>query len=246
MNSQEALRFRYSVAYTLSFVSLLWFIKALEWSLSFDFGAFGIHPRTLAGTLGIFTGPLVHGDFMHLISNSFPLILLGVGIFYFYNKIAIEVFVWIYLVTGFCVWVIARDAYHIGASGIVYGLVAFMLFSGLFRRDTTSIAIALIVIFLYGGMFYGIIPTDPGISWESHLMGSFTGVFCAFYFRNSPIPVNTNFKELEEEDDNDWIEDFDPNKPQEESREIHTWTNTAENPNIFYTYTYVKKGNKKK
>lgn len=245
MDSKEALRFRYSVAYTLSFVSLLWFIKVLEWSLSFDFGILGIHPRTMAGTLGIFTGPLVHGDFMHLISNSFPLILLGVGIFYFYNKIAIEVFVWIYLVTGFCVWVIARDAYHIGASGLVYGLVAFMLFSGLFRRDTTSIAIALIVIFLYGGMFYGVIPTDPGISWESHLMGSFTGVFCAFYFRKSPIPVNANFKELEDEEDEGWIEDFEHYKPHEDSREIHTWTNTAENPDTSYTYTYVKKSEKK-
>ena len=119
MTSPESIRFKYSVAYTLSFVFLLWVIKALEWALSFDFGIFGIHPRTLSGTFGIITGPLVHGDYMHLISNSFPLILLGIGIFYFYDKIAVEVFFWIYFVTGLCVWAMARDAYHIGASGIV-------------------------------------------------------------------------------------------------------------------------------
>lgn len=239
MNTQESIRFRYSVAYTLSFVSLLWLIKILEWSLSFDFGIFGIHPRTISGTFGIITGPLVHGDFMHLISNSFPLILLGVGIFYFYNKIAIEVFFWIYLVTGICVWVIARDAYHIGASGIVYGLVAFMLFSGLFRRDTTSIAIALIVVFLYGGMFYGIIPSDPGISWESHLMGSFTGLFCAFYFRNSPILYSQ--KIVFDEDEELFIDEFKEADNFLEVKEIHRWTNTSEKKDINYIYTYLEK-----
>lgn len=237
MTNPESIRFKYSVAYTLSFVFLLWVIKGLEWALSFDFGIFGIHPRTLSGTFGIITGPLVHGDYMHLISNSFPLILLGIGIFYFYDKIAVEVFFWIYFVTGVCVWAMARDAYHIGASGIVYGLVAFMLFSGLFRRDTASIAIALIVVFLYGGMFYGLIPSDPQISWESHLMGSFTGLFCAFYFRNSPLPGDKPLPDSHEEDP--YLEELDAFENQAPDPRA-TWSDTSDKRGIKFTYTYVE------
>jgi hypothetical protein len=119
---------------------------------------------------------------------------------YFYNKIAREVFLWIYFMTGIWVWIVARDAYHIGASGLVYGLVAFLLFSGLFRRDARSIAISLVVIFLYSGMLAGILPTSSSISWESHLLGAFAGLFCAFYFRNIPLyeQKEQNYNKIEE------------------------------------------------
>jgi membrane associated rhomboid family serine protease len=116
-------------------------------------------------------------------SNSLPLIFLGIGVFYFYNKIALEVFFGIYFFTSFWVWIVARDAYHIGASGIVYGLASFLLFSGLFRKDSRSIAISLIVIFLYGGMAYGLFPINEEISWESHLLGSIGGLVAAFFYR---------------------------------------------------------------
>lgn len=180
---RDLLKFRKSVIYTMSFVGLLWFIRLLESSLSFDLGVLGIHPRTITGTVGIITGPLVHGDFHHLISNSLPLIFLGIGVFYFYHKIALEVFAMIYLFTGIWVWMIARDAYHIGASGIVYGLASFLLFSGFFRKDSRSIAISLVVIFIYGGMAYGLFPMNEEISWESHLLGTIGGFFCAFFYR---------------------------------------------------------------
>jgi membrane associated rhomboid family serine protease len=189
--NKEAAWFREGVFYSLGFVMMLWFVKSLEIAMSLELGFLGILPRTLSGTLGIITGPLVHGDFMHLLSNSFPLILLGIGVMYFYNKIAREVFLWIYFMTGIWVWIVARDAYHIGASGLVYGLVAFLLFSGLFRRDARSIAISLVVIFLYSGMLAGILPTSSSISWESHLLGAFAGLFCAFYFRNIPLYEQT-------------------------------------------------------
>lgn len=235
MKNSGALRFRYSVAYTLSFIALLWFVKTVEWALSVDFGVFGIHPRTLKGAFGILAGPLIHGDFMHLLSNSFPLILLGIGVLYFYNKIAISVFLWIYFVTGISVWIFARDAYHIGASGVVYGLVAFIFFSGLFRRDVRSIAIAFTVILLYGGMFYGIIPTDPSISWESHLLGSFTGIFCAFYYKNVPIATDTLAFQEEEEEDTPVEATLDPDAA------TVTWSSSAEDPNIVFRYTYADK-----
>lgn len=234
MNNTDANRFRYSVAYTLSFIALLWFIKTVEWALSFDFGVWGIHPRTLTGTLGIITAPLIHGDFTHLLSNSFPLILLGIGVLYFYKDIAIPVFLWIYLATGVFVWVLARDAYHIGASGVVYGLVAFLFFSGLFRRDPRSIAIAFAVILLYGGMFYGVIPTDPNISWESHLLGSIVGVCMSFYYKDTPLSVDQPTFQLEEEE-----EDAETSAPSS------SWTTTHDNARITFTYRYTEKKDSK-
>jgi len=183
----DLLKFRKSVFYTISFVGLLWLVRLTESSFAFDFGVFGIHPRSIAGSVGIITGPLVHGDFHHLLSNSLPLLFLGIGVFYFYHRVALEVFIWIYLFTGFWVWVMARDAYHIGASGIVYGLASFLLFSGFFRKDTRSIAISLVVIFLYGGMVYGLSPVNDDISWESHLLGTVGGFVTAFFYRKTPL-----------------------------------------------------------
>jgi membrane associated rhomboid family serine protease len=185
--SKEAIRFREGVLYSMGFVMILWFVKSLEMLMSIELGFLGILPRNLYGTIGIITSPLIHGDVMHLISNSFPLILLGIGVIYFYNKIAKIVFIWIYLMTGIWVWIVAREAYHIGASGIVYGLVSFLFFSGLFRRDAKSIAISLVVMFLYSGMLAGLFPTNNSVSWESHLLGAFAGIFCAYYFRNIPL-----------------------------------------------------------
>ncbi len=184
----ERWRFRRGVKYTLTFVFVIWFIKISEILTGFDFGSYGILPRTLEGSLGILLAPLIHGDIYHLLSNTFPVLILGIGIFYFYDKIAINVIFLIYMMTGFWVWMAARDAYHIGASGLVYGLLTFILFSGFFRRDRQTLAISFILLVLYGGsFFYGIIPNNPGVSWESHLMGAIAGVFCAVYYRKYKI-----------------------------------------------------------
>lgn len=182
--TQEAQKLRNSIFFVFTFTFMLWMVKALEWAVALDFGFLGILPRTLSGTMGIVTAPLVHGDVLHLLSNTFPLLLLGISVFYFYERIALEVFVWIYFMSGFWVWMAARDAYHIGASGLVYGLVSFLFFSGLFRRDVRSLSISLIVIFLYGGMVQGLFPINERISWESHLLGALAGAFCAFFYRD--------------------------------------------------------------
>jgi len=186
---REGKRFRKSVYITLSFIFVLWAVKIVENTYQIDLGYMGIKPLTLEGTLGILTGPLVHGDLFHLISNSFPLLILGITFFYFYDRIAIAAFLVIYLMTGFWVWLAAREGfYHIGASGIVYGLLAFLLGSGFLRRDRTTLAISFIMLFLYGGTFFmGMVPGDSRISWESHLMGAVAGLFCAFYFRNADV-----------------------------------------------------------
>ncbi len=169
----------------LSFIALLWLIQIVQFIFHISFVRLGLLPRTLTGLLGIITAPLIHAGFGHLFSNTIPLLFLGTGILYFYPKSGVKVFVLVYLVPGIFVWLLARSAYHIGASGMVYGLVTFLFFSGIIRRDTRSIALALIVTFLYGSIIWGVIPQNDGISWEYHLFGSLTGIYCAFIYRKS-------------------------------------------------------------
>ncbi|MCG8476797.1 MAG: rhomboid family intramembrane serine protease [Cytophagales bacterium] len=183
-----------SVFVTLLFVGTLWLITGVEELLKLDLGFLGILPRSVEGTIGIFTGPLVHGSMSHLYSNSLPLALLCFGLFYLHSKVSLEVFAIIYVCSGLFVWIAARDAYHIGSSGIVYGLVSFLLFIGLLAREPRSIVVALVVIIFYGGMFYGLVPSDGDLSWESHLFGALTGVFCAFYYfykKRMPVRLKT-------------------------------------------------------
>lgn len=184
----DKFKLRKSIYATLSFVSLIWLVKIIEYSFDLDFSQLGILPRTLEGSIGIITAPLVHGDVFHLLSNTFPILVLGVGLFYFYDKIALPVIILIYLITGFWVWIAARDAYHVGASGLVYGLLSFLLLSGFLRKDGRTLAISFIVLFLYGTtLFAGVFPSQPGVSWESHLMGAVAGIFCAIYFKSSKL-----------------------------------------------------------
>ncbi len=175
--------FKQSILVTVVFLAVLWGIKALELGLGSDYSFLGIYPRTAHGALGIVTAPWIHGDIPHLVSNTFPLGFLGVGIVYFYKPIALKVFTIIYLATGLCVWSIARPAFHVGASGLVYGLASFLFFMGLFRRDAQSLAISLVVLFLYHGLFAGLFPLSERVSWESHVLGGMVGLGCSFFFR---------------------------------------------------------------
>ncbi len=174
-----------SITLPLSFVLLLWIIKTLEYFLGMNFYNWGIYPLTVDGLKGIITAPLIHKDFKHLISNTLPLLISSVGILYFYRKFALKAFLGMYLMIGIWTWCFARPSYHIGASGLVYGFVFFLFFSGIFRKDTAAMAISMLVTFLYGSMVWGILPVVEEISWESHLMGAVAGIFFAYYFRKS-------------------------------------------------------------
>ena len=193
----EHIKFRYAVYMVISFVLILWIIKAIEFAAGVSFSSLGVLPRTLKGTIGIITGPLIHGDIFHLISNTVPIILLGTLLFYFYHRIAIEIFIWIYLVTGFWTWMLARSAYHIGASGIVYGMASFLFFSGILRKSKQLMTVSGIIIVLYGGIIYGIFPeaVEVNVSWESHLTGALVGVLLAFFFRKAKIDFDHDSKE---------------------------------------------------
>ena len=186
----------------LFFPVALWVVHLLSLMLNEDLSNLGLLPRNLLGLLGIVTAPLIHADFSHLISNTIPLIILGWIIFSFYPKVSYILFVFIYFFTGLFVWIFARHVYHIGASGIVYGFVSFLFFSGIFRRDNKSIALALVITFLYGGLVWGMIPGLKGISWESHLFGAITGLIAAYLFRKIDPPS----KKYDWEDE---LDDFD-------------------------------------
>jgi membrane associated rhomboid family serine protease len=189
----------------LFFPIAMWIVFLLSFLLNEDFSRMGLLPRNLVGLLGIVTSPLIHADFSHIFSNTIPLIILGWIIFSVYPKLSYLLFVFIYLLTGLLVWIFARQVYHIGASGLVYGFVSFLFFSGIFRRDNKSIALALVITFLYGGLVWGMIPGLKGISWESHLFGAITGLLAAYMFRNIEPPS----KKYDWEDE---PEDFDVNE----------------------------------
>lgn len=172
-----------SLQFPTAAVAAIWLVHFYQMFSGFDPGEYGIMSRRLWGLRGIITGPLVHGSWGHLISNTFPLFVLSAISIYFYRKVAMRAFWMIYLLTGTAVWFFARPVSHIGASGVIYGLVAFIFWNGIFRRSIRSIILAALVMLLYSGMFMGILPDQEGISWESHLLGSLVGIFTSFWFK---------------------------------------------------------------
>lgn len=146
-------------------------------------GFLGVYPRAWFGLKGIITAPFIHGDFSHLFNNSIPFFVLATMTLYFYRKVAVRSIVLIYILTGFAVWLVARETYHIGLSGVVFGLFGFVLGNGIFRRNIRSIVLALIVFLLYSGMLVGLFPVEEGVSWESHTAGFFVGLFTAYYYK---------------------------------------------------------------
>lgn len=173
------MRFEESLVIPIRFVLILWAIYAIGLFLPFDLAVLGIYPRSFQGMIGIILAPLIHGNMLHLVSNTLPLLFLGIILFLFYDRIARKVFFQCYFFTNILVWIFARPSLHIGASGLVYGLASFLIFFGMFRKDFKSILISLIILVLYGGLVYGIFPQQPGVSWESHLMGALVGLATA-------------------------------------------------------------------
>lgn len=158
----------------------LWVIHLVNLFSGWRLGYFGIRPRDTDHWYSIFTGPLIHGDLPHLLSNTIPLLICGTLLFWLYRSVSWAAFTLVYTLTGLSVWLFARPVLHIGFSGVVYGLVSFLFWIGVFRRDIRSIVISLLILVTYSGYFAGIYPNQEGISWESHLMGGLVGILVAF------------------------------------------------------------------
>jgi membrane associated rhomboid family serine protease len=195
--SSEKKKFIKSIKLPILFLAIIMAIEFVSNIFNLSFVQLGIFPREITGLIGIFTAPLIHSDIGHLYSNAIPLFVLGTSIFYFYPTSSKKITVIIYFFTNILVWIFARESYHIGASGIVYGLFSFLFFSGVFRKDRRAITLSVLTIFLYGGMAYGIFPTKEGISWESHLFGFIIGIFTAHFFRIKDVYKKYDWEEEE-------------------------------------------------
>jgi membrane associated rhomboid family serine protease len=227
-----------SIFYPLLFVLLLWIIFLIQNTYNINLTHFGVLPRKAEGLPGIATSVLVHGDINHIASNSIPLIVLGMMLFYFYKKIAKASFMWIWLVSGIWLWIGGRNfenhpVYHIGASTLIYGLATFLFFSGLFRRHIQLMVVSALVVFLYGSIMWGIFPMKTEISWEGHLFGALAGVLVAFNYRKEGPQRKVYDWENETDDDENPMDDMNPdNNPTDQSSQ-----------EIRINYIYKDKGN---
>ncbi|MFO7621625.1 MAG: rhomboid family intramembrane serine protease [Bacteroidales bacterium] len=195
-------KFLLSIIIPVIFIALMWLVKIAEILFNADFSQGGIYPLALRGLPGIIFSPFIHSDAQHLFNNSLPLFFLATALFYFYSEVALKVFSLTYFLTGLLVWLAGREAWHIGASGLVYGLASFLFFSGIIRRYFRLIALSLLVVFLYGSMVWGIFPgIYKNVSWESHMLGFFSGVLLSVWFRKEgpQAPVYEWMEEDEEE-----------------------------------------------
>ena len=200
---QDTEKLRYSLTIPLIFVAILWLIKVGEIITGFQIGFLGVFPRAMTGLIGILLAPVIHADVSHLASNTVPVILLWAGTIFFYRQVAFRVFFLIYFISGAAVWLFARESYHIGASGLIYGFVCFIFFSGMIRRNAQLLALSLLVTFFYGGLVWGILPVRGSVSWEYHLYGALTGILCAFRYRHLGPGRKRYGWEFEKDDDRD-------------------------------------------
>ena len=182
------------------FVFLMWLVKIIEVLFEIDLSGHGIFPLTAKGLQGILFSPFIHANFKHLFNNSLPLFFLATALFYFYSEVALKVFIWTFFLTGLMVWLAGREAWHIGASGLVYGLASFLFFSGIIRRHFRLIALSLLIVFLYGSMVWGLFPgVYKNVSWESHMLGFFSGVLLAIWYRKEG-PQQPVYEWMDEEE----------------------------------------------
>ncbi|WP_281336557.1 rhomboid family intramembrane serine protease [Flavobacterium eburneipallidum] len=180
-------QFKYSnsvIAIPLFFVWFLWFIYWLQIKFDFDFDENGIFPRTFSGLQGIIFSPFIHADIQHLYNNSIPLLILLAALRFFYAKQSFAVIGYGILFSGLITWIIGRDSYHIGASGLIYVLVSFIFFKGIQTKYYRLVALSLTVIVVYGGLIWYVFPkVEDKISWEGHLAGFITGFALSLFYK---------------------------------------------------------------
>ena len=186
MNKAERKALLNILFFPILFLIIMWMVKLVEMMVGDSFADYGVLPQSLSGLKGILFSPFIHDakDFSHLYNNSYPILILGGMLFSFYKKIAKQVFLWLFFIAGFWLWVIGRPSVHIGASGIIYALAAFLFISGIIRKNPRLSAVSMLIIFLYGSMIWGVLPTIEHVSWEGHLAGFMAGIIVAIFYRN--------------------------------------------------------------
>jgi len=179
---RHQISFKQQLRLVMIFMIILTVIEVINLLTFRSLVQFGILPRNLLSLPFIFTAPFIHGGLWHFFSNIVPLgifsfLLLQHGKSRFYM-----VTVTCILLTGICVWLFARSASHVGASGLIYSYFGYLLFAGIISREFKLIVISIVVGFVYGGMVFGVLPVHAYVSWESHLFGLLSGIACAFWW----------------------------------------------------------------
>lgn len=206
-----------SIIIPILWVTIMWAVFAWENYFHVSFNSYGIFPRDFIGLRGIFLSPFLHGNLEHIGNNSYPILVLGTAIFYFYRKSAKFVMIYSLLMTGIWVWAMARPSFHIGASGLIYAWGAFLFTSGVLNKNKRMMGLSMLIVFLYGSMVWGVLPLEERVSWESHLFGAIAGIILAFSFRKDG-PQKKVYQ---------WEED-------EEEYEIEFWNMTPEEIRAYY------------
>jgi len=224
----------------------LWIVFWVESRFHLNFNYLGINPKSWVGLRGVFFGPFIHSNLQHIFNNSIPLFVLTASLFYFYRNVRWRVLILGALITGLLTWFMGRPANHIGASGIVYMLAAFLFFKGIFSKQYQLTALSFMVVFLYGSLVWYLFPIDPKISWEGHLSGFLVGIGFALLFRKNPIEnkkyvwEQENFDPEQDEflrhfdEDGNFIEKLPEDEIPEEA--VENLDVTAPEVQIIYTY----------
>ena len=189
----------------------IWTVFWIEVRFNVNLNEYGIYPRTLEGLRGVVFSPFLHSSVEHLYNNTIPLAVLSGALVYFYRSISAKVILWGIILSGIITWLIGRESYHIGASGLIYVLASFIFFKGIFSKHYRLVALSMLVVFLYGGLLWYIFPIKAGISWEGHLGGFLAGLLFAVIFKSELPPVKkyTWEKEGYSEDEDEFMKHFD-------------------------------------
>lgn len=199
--ARDRKRLQYAAIGAGALIAGIWIAWLGAWLLGWPPGELGLRPRRLDGLAGILAAPFAHASFAHLMSNTLPLGVLACLTLYCYPRAARIALPAIWVLSGIGVWLFARDANHVGASGITHGLMFFLFLIGLLRRDRLAVVTSLAVFFLYGGMLVSVLPGEERISFEYHLAGAVAGVLAAIVLRRrDPLPPRKRYSWEDEPD----------------------------------------------
>jgi membrane associated rhomboid family serine protease len=180
------------LAVPLAFTGAIWLVAMANAVTNDSLAVFGIRPRTLEGLWGILFAPFLHGNLLHLVTNTIPLVVLGCLVALRGRQEFFFVTGWVMVVGGGAVWLLGRPfSIHIGASGVVFGYLGFLLARGVFERSFQASLLAVVVFIVYGGALWGVLPSSSRISWESHLFGVLAGVIAAKLLSRPPSSERT-------------------------------------------------------
>ncbi len=203
--SPQQFSIKQSLLISVTFALLLWCIKSAEILFSFSLTSFGVYPLQWNGLIGVIFSPLIHGSLEHLFNNTLPLLILLTALMFGYPNSRYRLLIFTWVGSGILVWLFARPAFHIGASGLTHGIFFYLFVISILRRDKRSVAIMMIAFFMYGSMVMTIFPRDPDVSYEAHFFGALCGTIGAFlWYRKDEKPEEKRYS---------WQEDMDSEDP---------------------------------